>query len=450
MEQMPENIMGTMDERKLLMKLAVPMMISMLIQALYNVVDSYFVSRLSENALTAVGLAFPIQNLMIGIAVGTGIGINALLSRRLGEKNQKAVNDVAMNGVFLALLSMIVFIVFGIFGARAFFEKQTQIPEIIDMGTDYLAICSIASFGLFFDITYSRLLQSTGKTKVSMIGQIVGAVTNIVLDPIMIFGLLGCPKMGVAGAAIATVIGQILASFVDLHFNLKYNREIRLKLRGFRPSGRVIREIYAVGVPAIVNTTVASVMIYGINLILIAFSASATAVMTVYFKLQSFVYMPVFGLNNGMIPIIAYNFGARRPERIRRTTKIALVYAVVIMLVGIALFQLVPRPILSVFINKSETMEMGVAALRIISLGFVFTGVVFVLCSAFQALSHGVYALIVQIIRQLVGVLPIAYCLSLTGNVNNIWWAFPCAEALGFAVCLLLYRRVKRTQIDKL
>ena len=442
--------MGTMDERPLLMKLAVPMMISMLIQALYNVVDSFFVSRLSEDALTAVGLAFPVQNLMIGIAVGTGVGINSLLSRRLGEKKQKAVNDTAMNGIFLALLSTIAFIFVGFFGAHAFFERQTENPEIVKMGTDYLRICCVVSFGMFFDIAYARLLQSTGKTKLSMIGQMVGAITNIILDPIMIFGLLGCPKMGVAGAAVATVIGQILSSFVDLYFNLKYNKEIQFKLRGWRPSGKTIGEIYAVGVPAIVNTTVVSVMIYGINLILITFSASATAVMTVYFKLQSFIYMPVFGLNNGMIPIVAYNFGARRPDRIRRTTKIALIYAFVIMAIGLALFQLFPKPILSIFIDKPETMAMGVAALRRISLGFLFSGVVFVLCSVFQALARGVYALIVQIVRQLVGVLPIAWLLAKTGEVNNVWWAFPCAEVLGFIVALLLYRRVKRTQLDKL
>ena len=253
----------------------------MLIQALYNVVDSFFVSRLSEDALTAVGLAFPVQNLMIGIAVGTGVGINSLLSRRLGEKNQKAVNNAAMNGIFLALLSTIAFIFIGFFGAHAFFERQTENPEIVKMGTDYLRICCIVSFGMFFDITYARLLQSTGKTKLSMIGQMTGAITNIILDPIMIFGLLGCPKMGVAGAAVATVIGQILSSFVDLYFNLKYNKEIQFKLRGWRPNGKTIGEIYAVGVPAIVNTTVVSVMIYGINLILIAFSASATAVMLI-------------------------------------------------------------------------------------------------------------------------------------------------------------------------
>lgn len=448
--KIPENIMGTMSENKLLMKIALPLIFSMLVQALYNVVDSYFVSKISENALSAVSLAFPVQNLIIGVGVGTGIGMNALLSRRLGQKNQKEVNAAAMNGVFLALLNTLVFMVFGFFFVKAYFVTQTDVAEIIEDGTAYLKICSIVSFGVFFDCTFSRLLQSTGLTKYSMIGQIIGAVTNIILDPIMIFGLLGCPKLGVAGAAYATVIGQILAMLFDLTFNLKINKEISLKLKGFRPNKRVIGQIYAVGFPAILNTTLFSVFSYGMNRILINFTTAATAVMGVYFKLQSFIFMPVFGLTNGMIPIIAYNFGARRPDRIRKTVRLGLMYAVGIMLIGALAFHFFPRQILSLFLEKPETFAIGVTALRIISYGFVFAAFVFVGMSVFQALGHGLHSLILQSVRQLAGTLPIAYLLSLTGNVNLVWWALPAAEMMTAVTAVLLYRSINKKQLSPL
>ena len=442
-----ENKMGTMPVNKLLLTISVPMMISMLLQAFYNVVDSYFVSKISENALTAVGLAFPIQNLMIGVAVGTGVGINALLSRRLGQKNQKGVNDTAMNGLFLALISTLIFVLFGLFFSRMFMEMQTDVSEIVEDGTIYLSICTIASAGVFVDITFARLLQSTGLTKYSMIGQLIGAGTNIILNPLLIFGLLGLPKMGIAGSAAATVIGQLLGATVDMTFNLKKNKEIQFKFRGFRPDWKVIKQIYSVGFPAILNTTIVSFMVFGMNLILIGFSKAATAVLSVYFKLQSFIFMPVFGLNNGLIPIIAYNYGAKKPSRIRKSMRLALMYASGIMLFGLLLFQIIPQPILSLFIDKNETMQIGIAALKTISLGFVFSGIVFVVCSVFQALGHGVYALIVQIIRQLVAVLPLAYLLSLTRDVNMVWWAFPSAEIIAAATCFLLYRSVYKKQL---
>jgi len=446
--RIPENIMGTMSENKLLLKISVPLIFSMLIQALYNVVDSYFVSKISENALSAVSLAFPIQNLMIGVGVGTGIGMNALLSRRLGQKNQSAVNSAAMNGIFLALMNTLVFMIFGIFFARYYFGTQTDVTDIIGQGTAYLTICTTMCFGVFFDFTFSRLLQSTGLTKYAMIGQIIGAVTNIILDPIMIFGLLGFPKLGVAGAAYATVIGQVFAMLFDLLFNLRANKEIRLRLKGFRPSLKVIGEIYAVGVPAILNSTLFSVFNYGMNRILIGFSTSATAVLGVYFKLQSFIFMPVFGLNSGMIPIIAYNYGAKRPDRIKKTLRLGLMYAMGIMLIGVLLFQLLPRQILSLFIEKPETFAIGIAALKTISLGFVFSAVVFVISSVFQALGHGLHALIVQSVRQLVAALPLAYLFSLSGNVNMVWWAIPAAEVLTAAVTLLLFRSVNKKQLS--
>lgn len=440
-------MMGTMSENKLLLTISVPMMISMLIQALYNVVDSYFVSKISENALNAVALAFPLQNLMIGVSVGTGVGINSLLSRRLGQKNQKAVNDAAMNGIFLAVLSSLVFVAFGVFFSRMYFESQTKVSEIVEGGTAYLSICTIASFGIFAEITFSRLLQSTGRTMYSMIGQLVGAGTNIILDPIMIFGYLGFPAMGVAGAAVATVAGQILGASVDLFFNLKKNNEIQFKFKGFRPDLQVIRQIYAVGFPAILNTSIVSFMTFGMNRILLGFSTAATAVMGVYFKLQSFIYMPVFGLNNALVPIVAYNYGARKPDRIRKTMLIALMYASGIMLIGILIFQLMPHQILSLFIEKPETFKIGIAALKTISTGFIFSGIILIISAVFQALGHGVYALVVQIIRQLAAVLPLAYLFSLSGDVNMVWWAFPVAEIISALICLAIYRFVVKRQL---
>ena len=442
--------MGTMPENKLLLKISVPLVFSMLVQALYNVVDSFFVSKISENALTAVSLAFPVQNLMIGVGVGTGIGMNALLSRRLGQKNYPAVNSAAMNGLVLSLANTLIFMVFGIFFAGAYFRSQTDVAEIVTSGTAYLSICTAISFGVFFDFTFSRLLQSTGLTKHAMVGQIIGALTNIGLDWVLIFGHLGFPKLGVAGAAYATVIGQIVSMLFDLLFNRIANKEIQLELKGFRPSLSVIGQIYAVGVPAILNSTLFSFFTFGMNRILIGFSTAATAVMGVYFKIQSFIFMPVFGLNSGMIPIVAYNFGAGRPDRIRKTMRLGLMYALGIMIIGVLLFQLMPEKILSLFIDKPETMAIGVAALRTISLGFVFSAVVFVISSVFQALGHGVHALIVQSVRQLIGALPLAYLFSLSGNVNMVWWAMPAAEVLTAAVTLLLFRSINRNQLAKL
>lgn len=446
--KIPENIMGTMSENKLLLKISVPLILSMLIQALYNVVDSYFVAKISENALTAVSLAFPIQNLMIGVGVGTGIGMNSLLSRRLGQKDHLAVNSAAMNGIFLSLINTLVFVVFGLLFSRMYFQSQTDVAEILNEGTAYLSICSIISFGLFFDITFSRLLQSTGRTKYSMIGQFIGAGTNIVLDPILIFGLVGFPKLGVAGAAYATVIGQILGMCFDLAFNLKKNKEIHFRLKGFRPSRRVIGQIYSVGVPAILNTTLFSAFTFGMNQILIGFSTAATAVMGVYFKLQSFIFMPVFGLTSGMIPIVAYNFGAKRPDRIRKTMRLGLIYALGIMLTGVLLFQLLPQQILSLFVDKPETVKMGVAALKTISLGYLFSAFVFVVASVFQALGYGFHALVLQIVRQLAAALPLAYLFSLSGNVNMVWWAFPAAELLTAAAAFILFRSVNKKQLS--
>ena len=452
--QIRENKMGVMPVNKLLLNMAVPMMISMLVQALYNVVDSYFVSKLSEDALNAVSLAFPVQNLMIAVTVGTGVGINSLLSRSLGQKNQKKADRVAMNGLLLSLLSCLVFTVLGLTCSRLFFTVQTDITPIIDYGEDYLLIVCGVSVGLFTSVTLDRLLQATGRTFLTMITQAVGAITNIILDPIMIFGLFGFPRMEVAGAALATVIGQIFGALLSLYFNLRKNPDIHFSLRGMRPSGPVIRGIYSVGVPSIAMQSIGSVMVFGMNQILISFTATATAVFGVYFKLQSFVFMPVFGLNNGMVPIVAYNYGARKPDRITRTIRLAVIYAVCIMLVGFALFQLIPHVFLRLFMAEGETagdmLTIGVPALRTISINFVFAGVSVVASSVFQALGHGVLSLIVSVVRQLVVLLPVAFLLSQSGVLDLVWLAFPISEIFSLVLCTLFLRRVYLHEIKPL
>lgn len=445
-----ENKMGVMPVNKLLVTISLPMIISMLIQSLYNVVDSYFVARISENALTAVQLAFPMQHLMIAVSTGTAVGINALLSRKLGQGDQKAVNKAAENGIFLALISSLIFVLIGLFLARPFMEGQTYVADIVEGGSIYLSICSVCSIGIFCGITFGRLLQSTGRTLLSMIGQLVGAVTNIVLDPILIFGLVGMPKMGIAGAAAATVIGQIFGAVMDIVLNHKKNPEIQLKLRQFRPDWAVIKEIYVVGIPAILNNAILSIMMFGMNAILIAFSTSATAVLGVYFKLQSFIFMPIIGLNNGMIPIIAYNFGAKNKERIKKTVKLASIYASFFALAGLLLFQIFPEPILSLFIEEPTTMVLGMKALRVISSGFLCGGITFVFCSVFQAMRKAHYSLVVQSLRQLVLILPAAYLLSLTGEVNNVWWSFPIADFASLGVCIAMYIKMHKEHIEKI
>lgn len=428
--------MGTMPVGRLLITMSLPMMISMLIQALYNVVDSIFVAQISENALTAVSLAFPFQNLMIAVGVGTCVGINALLSRSLGERNYDTANRTASNGVFLSVISCLVFMIGGVLVARFYFGLQTDIAEIIDYGDTYLTICSALSFGIFLELVFERLLQSTGKTFYTMITQGVGAILNIVLDPILIFGLLGMPKMGVAGAAIATAIGQIVAAILAIIFNHHFNHEIKLQFKGFRPDRWIIGRIYAVGLPSIVMNSIGSVMTFGLNKILIGFSSTATAVLGIYFKFQSFVFMPIFGLNNGMVPIVAYNFGARNRKRLTDTIRLGVVYAVAIMLVGLTVIQLLAPQILMLF-NASETMlSIGVVALRIISLSFIFAGFSIIASSTFQSLGNGLISMIVSIIRQLVVLLPAAYLFSLSGNLDLVWWAFPVAEIFAFSLCV--------------
>lgn len=423
-----ENKMGVMPVGKLLIQMALPMMISMLVQALYNIVDSIFVGYISENALTAVSLAFPIQNLMIAVATGTGVGINALLSMRLGQKNQNAVNDTAMNGLFLSLCSTLIFIVLGFTIPEVYFKSQTTDLEIIDYGIKYLRVCLIGSFGLFSGITFERLLQATGQTVNSMIAQLAGAITNIVLDPIMIFGLLGCPALGITGAALATVVGQFVTLFVSTYLNFKKNKEIVFNFKTFKPSKSVIAEIYRVGIPSILLASIGSVMTYLMNLILGAFTMTAVAVFGVYFKLNSFIFMPVFGMNNALVPIIAYNYGARNRKRITGTLKRGVIIILCIMTFGTVLFELFPEFLLGLFNASPEMLEIGIPALRIIAIHFPVAAICIIFMSCFQALGMGITSMIVSFVRQLVVLLPVAYLLSLTGVLSSVWWCFPIAE----------------------
>ena len=430
-----------MPENKLLISMAVPMMLSMLVQALYNVVDSIFVAKISEDALTAVSLAFPVQNLLIALGTGTGVGINALLSKSLGEKNQKLANKVAHNGILLMLFSAVACALFGIFGSRWFFTTQTDDLVLIEYGTQYLTIVMACSFGIFGQFITERLLQATGRTTLSMYTQLLGAVTNLILDPILIFGWFGLPAMGITGAAVATVIGQIISACFGLWLNIKKNPEIQLNVKELVPDGAVIKKIYSVGIPSIIMGSIGSVMTYGMNRILMGFSSTAAAVFGVYFKLQSFIFMPVFGLNNGMVPIIAYNYGAKNKDRMLRTMKLAITYAVAIMFVGFLVMQIFPAQLFSLFEASADMLAIGVPALRFISISFLFAGFCIIAGSTFQALGNGMLSMIVSIARQLVVLLPVAYLLSLTGNLNLIWLSFPIAELMSVALSgLFLYR----------
>ena len=439
--------MGVMPVNRLLITMSLPMMISMLVQALYNVVDSVFVSYISEDALAAVGLAFPAQNLMISVAVGTGVGINALLSKSLGEKNQEVADRTAVNGIFLAFCSWLAFAVLGGLFSRTFMELQTQVASIVDYGTTYLSIVSVVSMGMMFQICFERLLQSTGKTIYTMIAQATGAIVNIILDPLLIFGVGPFPELGIAGAAWATVLGQIVGALLGLYCNLQRNPEVSISFRGFRPSGVIIRKIYAVGVPSIIMSSIGSVMTFGMNKILGAFNSTAVAVFSAYFKLESFIFMPVFGLNNGIVPIIAYNYGARKPERISRTVQLGVLYAVAIMAVGVALFWIVPRQLLGIFNASAQMLEIGVPALRVISLSFLFAAFGIVTSSVCQALGKGVLSLMVSVLRQLVLILPSAWLLGRFFGLSAVWLAFPFAEIFSFLLSAIFMTYLFRTII---
>ena len=446
-----ENKMGVMPIPKLLITMSLPMMISMLVQALYNIVDSMFVAKLCEEALTAVSLAFPIQTLMISVASGTGVGINALLSRNLGEKDFDGANNAARNGIFLTIISCIVFALFGIFGSHFFFAAQTDNETIVRYGTQYVSIICIMSVGIFMQITLERLLQSTGKTFYNMITQGLGAIINIILDPIMIFGLFGFPRLEVAGAALATITGQVIAVIISFYFNIRKNREININMRHFRPHKSTISDIYKVGVPSIIMQSIGSVTTFGMNKILLMFTPTAATVYGVYFKLQSFIFMPVFGLNNGMIPIIAYNYGAQNKKRIIQTVKLSIAIAVGIMLFGLALFQTCPEWMLRTLFDASDYMlEIGVPALKIISLSFLFAGFCIICGSVFQALGNGVYSLIVSAARQLFVILPVAYAFAVLFGLHMVWWSIAIAEIVSLTMSTILLIKIYNQKVKPL
>ncbi len=445
-----ENKMGVMPIAPLLAGMAVPMMISMLVQALYNIVDSVFVARISQDALNAVSLAFPLQNLMIAVGGGTAVGMNALLSRSLGEKKQDQADQAANTGIFLFLLSAVIFGVCGFLLARPFFLAQTDIPSIVDYGTDYARICLGLSVGIFSQFCFERLLQSTGRTVYSMITQLIGAVINIILDPILIFGLFGFPRMEVAGAAAATVFGQIIAALIGLWMNLRFNKDIHIRLRDIRPDRTVAREIYRVGLPSIIMQSIGSIMTFGMNKILISFTDTATAVFGAYFKLQSFIFMPVFGLNNGMVPIISYNYGAARLNRVKKTFRLTAATATVIMVIGFSAFNLIPGTLLGFFSPSAEMLSIGTVALRIISVSFLLAGFCIIAGSMFQAIGNPVHSLIVSICRQLLVLLPAAWLLAQTGNLDLVWFAFPIAELMSLTLSVIFLRKTMRDAEEKI
>lgn len=445
-----ENKMGTMPVNKLLLTMSFPMMVSMLVQALYNIVDSIFVAQIGENALTAVSLAFPIQTLMIAFGSGTGVGVNALLSRALGEKNAEKANKVAVHGLFLAVVTYILFLLIGLVAVKPFYLAQTTDAEIVTMGIDYLSIVCCYSFGLFVQFFFERLLQATGRTSYSMVTQLVGALINIALDPILIFGMFGLPAMGVKGAAIATVAGQIIAAVFGYFINLAKNKEIVLEIKGFRPEGNIIKQIYMIGVPSIIMQSIGSIMTFCMNKILIGFSSTATAVFGVYFKLQSFVFMPILGINNGLVPIVAYNFGARRKERMMQAYKLSILYAVIIMTAGLILFEAIPETLFTMFDASEHMLEMGVPALRIIAIHFPVAAYGIITGTMFQAIGKATYSMISSICRQLVVLLPAAWLLAQLGNVNYVWWAFPIAEIASALMTVYFYNRTYTKVIKKM
>ena len=448
---MQENKMGVMPVKKLIVNMSVPMMISMLVQALYNVVDSVFVAMLSENALTAVTLAFPLQNLMIAVGAGTGVGVNAMLSRALGEKKYERSDKAANTAILLAIMSTIVFLILGLTITKPFINTQTTDPEIRQFGYTYLGIVMTIGIGIFMQVTFERLLQSTGRTNLSMISQMTGAIFNIIFDPILIFGLGPFPKMGVAGAAYATVCGQCVAACLGLYLNLRHNHELHFSLKKvLHPEAKIIGKIYAVGVPSILMMAIGSVMTYCMNMILKAFSSTAIAVFGAYFKLQSFFFMPVFGLNNGLIPVLAYNLGARKRSRIDEALKFALELAVCIMLCGTIVLEIFPTQLLSLFSPSKDMLRMGIPALRTIAIHFPIAACGIIMSSIFQAFSRSIYSLFVSLGRQLVILIPVAWLLAQTGNVNNVWWCYPIAEVVSFILSLIFFKKVYREEVKTL
>ena len=449
-EMLQENKMGVMPVGKLLVNMALPMIISMLVQAFYNIVDSVYVSQVSESAVTALSLAFPVQNMQIGFAVGVGVGVNALLSQSLGRKDQESVNWAAGQGVFLALVATALFMLFGFFGVRPYYTMQSTVAETVEGGIAYTSICCIFTVGIFIQVLCERLLQSTGRAMQTMILQGTGAIINIILDPVFIHGWWGMPRMGVAGAAVATVIGQCTGAVLGIYLNLRHNPEVQLHVKFMKPNWKVIAPILEVGIPSVVMNGIGSVMNFGMNQILQGFNEVATGVFGIYYKLQSLFFMPLFGINNATISILAYNYGARKPKRIVHTLKLATAVAVCIMLVGLAVFQLFPQALLGIFNPTEEFLAIGVKALRILCLPFPVAAICISLGASFQALGKGSYSTVVSLCRQLIVLLPVAYLLSLTGSVDNVWWSFPIAEVMSALVTGLLFAKLYRQKVKPL
>ena len=442
-----ENKMGVMPVGKLLANMALPMIASMLVQALYNVVDSIYVSQISESAVTALSLAFPVQNLQIGFAVGIGVGVNSLLSKSLGERNQENANRTAGNGMVLMIITAVAFMIFGIFGVRPYYEMQSTVRETVEGGIDYTSICCIFGIGIFMEILGERLLQATGRTVLTMITQATGAIVNIILDPVFIFGWFGLPAMGMAGAAIATVIGQWVAGILALYFNHKYNPEVHLAKQYLKLDGAIVKQIMTVGIPSIIMNGIGSVMNFAMNQILQGFTETATSVFGIYFKLQSFFFMPLFGINGATISIIAYNYGARKPERIMKTLKLACGAALALMVCGFLVFQFVPDLLLGMFNPSPAFLEIGRSCLRLISWSFPVAAICIALGASFQALGNGMYSTITSLARQMFVLLPVAYLMSLTGNVNNVWLAYPIAEIVSGAVTMFFFVKIYKQKI---
>ncbi|MBF1360767.1 MAG: MATE family efflux transporter [Mogibacterium diversum] len=444
-----ENKLGTAPIPSLIIRLSVPLMVSMFVLALYNIVDSIFVAQINEDALTATSLCFPIQSMMIAFGVGTAVGMSALISRYLGAKDFDKVNATAQNGIFLSFVTYALFVVIGLF-ARPFIEMQTSDSEIIEYGVTYLRIVCWLSVMVFLQVTIERLLQSTGKTIYIFICQSIGAIINIIMDPILIFGLFGAPKMGIAGAAIATVFGQTVGALLGLYFNIKKNREIKLTFKGFRPNWNTIKEIYEIGIPSIIMQSVGSFMVFGLNQILVKFITTAVAAFGAYFKLQSFIFMPVFGMNNGIVPIIAYNYGAQNRKRVNEAMRLAAIYGIVLMTFGMIVLWVIPHVLLGFFAASPQLMRIGTVELRVISLVYPLAGYSIMRIGVFQALGKSIYSMYVSIVRQLVVLLPAAYLLSKLGNVDYVWFSFVIAEFFGLAMSIIYTRRIRRDIIDKL
>ncbi len=444
---MEENKMGVMPVKKLIFNMALPMILSMLIGALYNVVDSLFVSRFSEDALSAVSLAFPIQNIIIAIGTGIGVGVNSLLSRYLGEKKFEEANQTAMHGIVLGAVFYILILLFGIFGVHTFYTVQTDAENIVSMGCDYLTIVCIFSFGQMFQMIFEKLLQSTGRTTYTMAMQITGAAVNIILDPILIFGYFGLPAMGTKGAAIATVFAQIVSMILGVVFNILRNKDIELSPGKFHLDFSYISTICAVGIPTMIMQSMSSVMCFGVNKLLLAYSTTATAVFGAYFKLQTFVYMAVFGLNNALIPIVAYNYGAKKGDRIRIAIRICGIFSAMIGAVGTLIMELFPAQLIGAFSPSEEMYLLGVTALRILGLTFTFGGVTVMVSYALQGFSRGVSSLVVSAGRQVLLLLPLAVFLGNLMGITGIWWSFFVAEVIDMILAVVFLGIIEKKEL---